>query len=305
MAAVLRILAGFILAGALVAGCASPPQGVFQPQLDFDSKSKRQLNDLPPPLARVSAAVYNFSDQTGALAPSETFQALSKAITQGGSSMLVRSLQEAGRRSWFTVVEREGLSNLLKERQIIREMRQRYLGETNIDPNALPPLLLAGVLLEGGIVGFDTNTFTGGAGARLLGIGGSIQYRQDTVSVYLRAVSTKTGEVLATVVTHKTIVSTLLQGNAFKFISFDDLLEAEAGVTRNEPRQFAVQQAIDKAVFALIIEGAKLGVWEFADPVTGQQLISEYDNTPRGVWYNDGGKPVYAQSADSGSQRLN
>src|SRR3546814_20025742 len=100
--------------------------------------------------------------------------------------------QDAGNRQWFTIVEREMLRNLLNERQIIREMRERYLGETQVNPQALPAMLFAGVLLEGGVIGYDTNTVTGGAGASFLGIGGRTEYRQDTVTVYLRAVSVRT-----------------------------------------------------------------------------------------------------------------
>src|SRR3546814_6428192 len=99
------------------------------------------------------------------------------------------------------------LRNLLNERQIIREMRERYLGETQVNPQALPAMLFAGVLLEGGVIGYDTNTVTGGAGASFLGIGGRTEYRQDTVTVYLRAVSVRTGEVLTSVTASKTIAS--------------------------------------------------------------------------------------------------
>jgi curli production assembly/transport component CsgG len=145
----------------------------------FPKKTQTQLllNDLPPPERQVAIAVYGFTDQTGQFKPSDTGQTLSRAVTQGASSMLVKALQDAGNRNWFTIVERERLDNLLKERQIIREMRQRYLGEEQINTKALPALLFAGVLLEGGIVGYDTNTVTGGAGAAFLGIGARQEYR--------------------------------------------------------------------------------------------------------------------------------
>jgi len=181
----------------------------------------------------VAIAVYGFTDQTGQFKPSDAGQTLSRAVTQGASSMLVKALQDAGNRSWFTVVERERLDNLLRERQIIGEMRKRYLGEQDVDPNALPALLFAGVLLEGGIVGYDTNTVTGGAGAAFLGIGARTEYRQDTVTVYLRAVSVRTGEVLANITASKTIASQALGASAFKFVAFRELLEAEAGITSN------------------------------------------------------------------------
>ena len=99
---------------------------------------------------------------------------------------------------WFIPIERENLSNLLNERKIINSTRAQ-----NNDSNALPPLLFAGILLEGGIVGYDTNIITGGAGLRYFGIGGSGQFRKDQVTIYLRAVSTQTGRILKTVHTTK------------------------------------------------------------------------------------------------------
>src|SRR3546814_7389467 len=150
--------------------------------MDWSSEvcSSDLLADMPPPSRPVAIAVYGFSDQTGQFKPSETGQTLSRAVSQGGASILVKALQDAGNRQWFTIVEREMLRNLLNERQIIREMRERYLGETQVNPQALPAMLFAGVLLEGGVIGYDTNTVTGGAGASFLGIGGRTEYRQDT-----------------------------------------------------------------------------------------------------------------------------
>lgn len=260
----------------LLAACATPQEGMLAPVINPVTSTNRSLLSLPPAKARVAVAVYEFNDQTGQFKTGENFQTLSRAVTQGGNAILVKALQDAGNRGWFTVIERQQLNNLLKERQIIKEMRRTYLGENNVNPKALPPLLFAGLLLEGGIIGYDTNTLTGGTGARYLGIGGDVKYRQDTVTVYLRAVSTKTGEVLANVTTHKTIASMAIQGNAFKFVAIDRLLEAEAGISKNEPDQLAVQQAIEKAVHALIMEGAGAGMWTFADPVAQAALLKEY-----------------------------
>ena len=244
----------------------------------FPKKTQTQLllNDLPPPERQVAIAVYGFTDQTGQFKPTEAGQTLSRAVTQGASSMLVKALQEAGKRNWFTIVERERLDNLLKERQIIREMRQRYLGEEQINTQALPALLFAGVLLEGGIVGYDTNTVTGGAGAAFLGIGARQEYRQDTVTVYLRAISVRTGEVLTNVQASKTIASQAIGASAFKFVAFRELLEAEAGFTTNEPDQVALQQAIEKAVYGLIMEGVELELWRFSDMQKAQPMVASY-----------------------------
>jgi curli production assembly/transport component CsgG len=211
-------------------------------------------------------------------------QTLSRAVSQGAGSILVKALQDAGDRGWFTIVERENLKNLLNEREIIREMRARYLGEKDVNTQALPALLFAGVLLEGGIIGYDTNTVTGGAGAAFLGIGGHTDYRQDTVTVYLRAVSVRTGEVLTTVTASKTIASKAIDGNAFKFVAFKKLLEAEAGITTNEPDEVALQQAIEKAVYGLVMEGVELKLWNFADAKAGAPLLAIYKQERNGIY---------------------
>lgn len=283
----MRILASLSLlsmAALTLGGCMSLPQDGRNSMVTttslayFPKKTQTQtlLHQLPAPQRPVAIAVYGFTDQTGQFKPSEQGQTLSRAVTQGASSILVKALQDAGNRNWFTVVERERLDNLLKERQIIGEMRKRYLGEQEVDPNALPALLFAGVLLEGGIVGYDTNTVTGGAGAAFLGIGARTEYRQDTVTVYLRAVSVRTGEVLANVTASKTIASQALGASAFKFVAFRELLEAEAGITSNEPDQIALQQAIEKAVYGMVLEGVELDLWRFNDMAAAMPLLAAY-----------------------------
>ncbi|MBR0552544.1 CsgG/HfaB family protein [Stakelama marina] len=251
------------------------------------TQTQRELQAIPPPQRPVAIAVYGFNDQTGQFKPTDTGQTLSRAVSQGGASMLVKALQDAGNRSWFTIVERESLKNLLSERQIIREMRERYLGEKGVNPQALPALLFAGVLLEGGVVGYDTNTVTGGAGAAFLGIGAHGEYRQDTVTVYLRAVSVRTGEVLTTVTASKTIASKAISASAFKYVAFKELLQAETGITTNEPDQLALQQAIEKSVYALVMEGVDLKLWQFADYKAGWPLLWRYRQERAGIFSAD------------------
>jgi curli production assembly/transport component CsgG len=116
-----------------LAGCMSMPQDgrnlvpTTTSLAYFPKKTQTQmlLNQLPPPQRPVAVAVYGFTDQTGQFRPSDVGQTLSRAVTQGASSMLVKALQDAGNRRWFTIVERERLDNLLRERQIISEMRKR------------------------------------------------------------------------------------------------------------------------------------------------------------------------------------
>lgn len=257
-------------------GRGSLPQTSSLAVIPERTQTQRLLQSIPAPSRPVAIAVYGFNDQTGQFKPTEQGQTLSRAVSQGGSSILVKALQDAGNRQWFTIVERESLKNLLSERQIIREMRERYLGEQEVNAQALPALLFAGVLLEGGVVGYDTNTLTGGAGAAFLGIGAHSEYRQDTVTVYLRAVSVRTGEVLTTVTASKTIASQAIGASAFRFVGFKELLQAEIGYTTNEPDQLALQQAIEKAVYGLVMEGVDLKLWQFADLSAGWPLLWRY-----------------------------
>ena len=236
----------------------------------------KQLRQLPPPKKRIPVAVYDFQDQTGQYKEAKNYQQLSRAVTQGGAAILIKALQDAGDRKWFTVMERNRLANLLKERQIVTEMRRLYRSEQRVNARALPPLKHAAIIVEGGIVGYNSNVNTGGIGARYLGIGADTKYSKDEITVALRAVSTKTGEVLTTVTARKTVVSVALQAGVFRFIKLDELLEGEAGITNNEPRQLAVESAVEKAVEALIVEGVGLNIWNFRDPSEGRTYIAAY-----------------------------
>lgn len=287
---IIKILA--LAVALLLGGCMSVaesgrnliPEDTSLAYFPKTTQTQNLLKQLPAPQRQVAIAVYGFTDQTGQFKPTNAGQTLSRAVTQGASSILVKALQDTGERDWFTIVERERLDNLLKERQIIGEMRKRYLGEEQVDPNALPALLFAGVLLEGGIVGYDTNTVTGGAGAAFLGIGARTEYRQDTVTVYLRAVSVRTGEVLTNVTASKTIASQAIGASAYRFVAFRELLEAEWGITANEPDQVALQQAIEKAVYGLVLEGVELDLWRFEDMAAAQPILSTYRAERDGIY---------------------
>ncbi|MDR5653205.1 CsgG/HfaB family protein [Ruixingdingia sedimenti] len=235
-----------------------------------------QLRLMPAPARRITVSVYDLPDLTGQFRERDTVQSLSRAVSQGGGPMLIKALQDAGERRWFSVLDRTALDNLLRERQIVTEMRRLYRGEQEPDPTAIPPLHHAGIIIQGAIVGYDSNTQTGGFGARYLGVGGDQQWKLDIVTVALRAVSSDTGEVLASVMVDKPVASTALRGGIFSYIEMDKLLEVETGVAANEPKQLAVQMAVEKAVFGLILEGADVGIWDFADRKAGQDLLKLY-----------------------------
>jgi curli production assembly/transport component CsgG len=202
-----------------------------------------------------------FNDQTGQRKPADNLASLSTAITQGAGTWLVQALKNAGKGEWFTVVERMQLDNLLKERQIIRNTRSTYEGDK---AQAVPPMLFAGVLVAGGVVGYDTNTETGGMGARYLGIGIQDEYRRDMVSISLRLISVQTGEVLIAVSSQKTILSTKIGMNVFKFIDMGTkLVEVEGGSAKNESTTYAVRKAIEQAVVLMIEEGINKKLWAY------------------------------------------
>jgi curli production assembly/transport component CsgG len=262
------ILASIALS--VLAGCATTAPPITPPTTAVTPIS-HELEALPPARSEFVVAVYGFKDLTGQRKPSETIADLSTAVTQGGGALLVDALMRVSRGRWFKVVEREGLQNLLQERQLIRATRAEYK-----DATPLAPMLFAGAMLEGGIVSYDANTVTSGFGARMLGVGGFSDARVDEVTVNLRLVSIQTGQVLRSVTIRKSVVSARMQGNVYRYLTDNRILELEGGVSRNEPMQFAVRQAIQKAVYNLVMEGAEAGLWEFADPVQGRSLLEQY-----------------------------
>jgi curli production assembly/transport component CsgG len=222
-----------------------------------------EINKPASPEAPFYVAVYQFSDKTGQRRPSEMVAHLSSAVTQGGETWLIKALQDAGNGSWFRVVERVGLENLTRERQLIRQTREQYEGK---DAKPLRPLTFASLILEGGIIGYDVNTMSGGVGARYLGIAPSVQYRQDQVTIVMRLISVQTGEVVLNVATSKTILSSAIGLDVFKFVDKGTrALEIETGLSANEPVNYAVRAAIEAGVVELIKEGSRKGIWRISE----------------------------------------
>jgi hypothetical protein len=152
---------------------------------------------------------------------------------------------------------------------MIRQMREQYQGR---DAKMLPPMMFAGIIMEGGIVGYDSNTLTGGSGVRIFGIGASTQYQSDTVTVTLRTVSVSTGEILTTVTITKTVLSYMDKLTVLRFV--DDgtqfgaganALEGEVGGSINESINKAIDVAVQAAVIQTINEGARKGHWSFKE----------------------------------------
>lgn len=222
---------------------------------------KRSVFDKVPELdgPPIPVAVYSFMDKTGQKKSSDTMALFSTAVTQGAEVFLIKALQDS--KNWFKVVERVGLDNLVKERQLIRNQREVYEGK---EAKPLKPMMVAGLVIEGGIIGYDTNIRSGGNGARILGIGATEQYRVDEIVISLRVVNVNSGEIMLTNAVSKTIYSTQHDLGVLKFIDAGTKsIEFEHGVALNEPTTYAVRVAIEQAVYEMIIEGERKGYWKF------------------------------------------
>ena len=251
----------------LLGGCMTTGEGILSMQDTpvIMNTQVKELQNLQPPTRQAVVAVYDFPDLTGQRRDKDGIASISTAVTQGGTPLLISALKEAGGGTWFRVVERNRVDDLAKERQIVRQTREEYLGE---GANKLEPMLFAGLIIQGGIIGYDTNIQTGGAGARYLGIGGTTVYRKDQVVVALRAVNTNTGEVILNVQVSKTILSVGRDLSLFKFVDVGTkLVEAEIGMTENEANTMAVKMAIEEAVLQLIKQGVEKGYFKYGGNV--------------------------------------
>jgi curli production assembly/transport component CsgG len=276
-------LATIALAVTALVGCASVRPGY---DVGISEKPKesvtiiKEINTLPAPAGpKIAVAVYGFKDLTGQRKPSSTLSLFSTAVTQGAESYLIKSLQEAGNRQWFTVVERVNLDNLLKERQMIKQTREIYEGK---DAKMLPPLTLAGVILEGGIIDYNSNVLTGGTGFAVLGIGPYTQYTQDQVVISLRLVSVQSGEVLSSVTIEKNLLSTQDGATAVKF--YDQgrkTFEFDSSQTMNEPGNYALRSAIEQGIVELVKKGEKLGLWKYKE--SSNELVQNKTSLERAV----------------------
>ena len=250
-----------VLAVFLVSCSRNIEDTVYEPPVISKSQLEKEIVGFPildgEPM---TIAVYGFDDKTGQRKASQKLSLLSTAVTQGADSWIVNSLRLFGNGTWFKVLERAGLDNLVRERQIIRTTRDIYKTSKKADP--LRPLLFAALLLEGGITSYDSNITTGGAGARFLGIGASVEHRRDQVMISMRLVSVQTGQILLAVNVEKVIYSMSVGADVFKFVDAGtEALELQAGVAQNEPVSFAVRLAVEAGILMLVKQGVEQKLW--------------------------------------------
>jgi len=273
-----------LVLAAILSGCATTQKmGVeHKPEL-VPTKLQREFDSVPLPAGpKLSVAVYQFTDKTGQRKPTPGIASFSTAVTQGADVFLIKALQDVGHGQWFDVVERNNLDALTKERLIIKQMREAYEGK---EAKPLMPMLFAGIIFEGGIIGYDSSVESGGTGYNFLGIGPSTQYSKDVVTISLRAIAVNTGKIVAAVTVTKIIYSTADSFAVLKSIEpggnivskvFDGttgavsatagIFQFETGLTINEPGTLAVKTAVEAAVVEIIREGERKGVWDYRKP---------------------------------------
>ena len=228
---------------------------------DILELQSEELKNLPAASVMPTIAIYpnSFKDLTGQRRSNSTFALFSTAITQAPEAFLIRALKHTSDGEFFRVVERVGLDDLTKERQLIRSTRKEFK-----EDNKMKPLLFAGLLIQGGVISYEANLKSGGAGARYLGVGNSKQYREDTITISLRLVSVSTGEVLTETLVSKSIISTSISQDIFRFIETGtELVEIEGGVSENESVSIALQKAIETGVLNIIKIGIERGYWRY------------------------------------------
>ena len=247
----------------LLSNCAVMQKGGMESKPEItEMKMQKEFDTVPAPAQKkITVAVYSFQDKTGQRRNTPNIASFSTAVTQGAEPFLIKALQDVGKGQWFDVVERVNVDNLIKERTIIKQMRDAYEGNNS---KAVPPLQFAGIIVEGGIIGYDSGMESGGAAYKWLGIGPQSQYSKDIVTVSLRAISVSSGRVLTTITVSKTIYSTADSIAILKaFRGGTAFFEAETGLTINEPTTLAVKATVEAAVVELIKEGERKGIWSF------------------------------------------
>ncbi len=252
----------------LLSSCASRnilegsgiPNVVIKSSSIMDLQSE-ELKNIPAAKRKPVIAIYpnSFRDQTGQRKSNGQFALFSTAITQAPEAFLIRALKHAADGKFFQVAERVGLDSLTKERQLIRSTRDSFDEDSTVKP-----LLLAGLIIQGGVLSYDANVYSGGTGARALGLGSAKQYREDLITISLRLVSVSTGEVLIETLVTKNVLSASLSQDIFRFISEGTkLIEAEGGIAANESSAIALQKAIEAGVLEIIKVGITRGYWEY------------------------------------------
>ncbi|MDD3319957.1 MAG: curli assembly protein CsgF [Paludibacter sp.] len=192
-----------------------------------ENTAKRNLINLSAPQGKAVTAVYKFCDQTRQYKASETGASWSTALPQETTTILVPTLEESG---WFTPIERENLATLLNEHKVIRSSRTQYEGTDSNNRNSLPSLHFAGVIVEDGIILYNTDILIKGAGVQYFG-------------------ATPSG----------------VSDGIIRYVNPKHSIETETRYIYNQPTEKSATESIEKAVESLINKRVKTKSLELND----------------------------------------
>ena len=104
IAGIISSCASIVPPGGLDAtGCAAYVECVEEPQV-IELPTYEKLRNLPPAGQQIVVAVYEFPDKTGQRKQKGNTAMFSTAVSQGGETMLIDALKNAGKGKWFRVV---------------------------------------------------------------------------------------------------------------------------------------------------------------------------------------------------------
>ena len=112
-------------------------------------------------------------------------------------------------------------------------------------------------IIVGALTELNYNIVTGGAGLRVMGIGGGARMAVLNVALDLRVINSKNFAVAYVSSLQKQIYGYEVDADVFRFFG-DTLVDFQAGHVRNEPLQLGVRAVSEMAVYQIMTDFLKL-----------------------------------------------
>lgn len=239
------IVLALSLSTAALGGCADyaswPRGGMTEPLFTGAAKAHDALRAAPHPRQRVMTAVNSIQDQTGKLSFG--------LFGPDAGMMLAQALQNAGGGAWFAVVDRDSLDELAASHRFALDQPRRRPRAVRVDCT---------------ITSVDSALERGGDGAALLGASANSPYWRISVTMDLRASSVFPGPVPVQVSVREELYAAPLRDGGVKYASLGAQLPARTGFSAESPPELAVREAMEKAVYRLVLRATARKLWAFA-----------------------------------------
>jgi len=238
----------------LLTGCSvlfpipTPPE-MLQPPLEHTKTRESLIAQRPANHVPYNIGIYNCFDSTGQKRKGLGGSDFSSAVPQDCAPFLISSFRSV---PFYRVLERSRVDDIIKERQLATAMH----GE--LGKKILGSMHIADAVMMGQIISYDRSSSQAAGGLALSAIGASREYVFDTFTFSLRAVSTRTGELIDEVLVKKTVTSLQVDGHVLRLIG-TNMASLEYGMAENETVGIALQEAVDLAVRTLTEQGIKKG----------------------------------------------